>query len=213
MISKIKRQLKCFCGTKYFFNVTSKTLHSLEVTCWKWLVYGYICCVPLFLDSFKGIYGLTHTMGRRGSFALYGQPCKQIVHLWINTSTACGDMSKSPTQNPQRPSALSLCPKGDDNTRSKLKSPKMVTIADPPAVCHDKVGSLTLFSLVDFLTCTTEVTPGCCPCFFVLAEATYFLQAWSSWKSLCLVKSPSKVRGLFKSWKGMKEKSVLLDEG
>ena len=85
-------------------------------------------------------------------------------------------MSKSPTQNPQRPSALSLCPKGDDNTRSKLKSPKMVTIADPPAVCHDKVGSLTLFSLVDFLTgdCTTEVTPGCCPCFFVLAEATYY---------------------------------------
>ena len=61
-------------------------------------------------------------------------------------------MSKSPTQNPQRPSALSLCPKGDDNTRSKLKSPKMVTIADPPAVCHDKVGSLTSFSLVDFLT-------------------------------------------------------------
>ena len=84
-------------------------------------------------------------------------------------------MSKSPTQNPQRPSALSLCPKGDDNTRSKLKSPKMVTIADPPAVCYDQVGSLTLFSLVDFLTgdCTTEVTPGWCPCFFVLAEATY----------------------------------------
>ena len=80
---------------------------------------------------------------------------------------ACGkdeleDMPKSPTQNPQRPSALTLCPKGDDNTRSKLKSPKMVTIADPPAVCHDQVGSLTLFSFVDFLTddCAGEVIPG-----------------------------------------------------